>query len=825
MRVSFEWLNEYVDLAGVTPEQIAHSLTMSGLEVEEVEYKKPNFTNIITALIKKIDNHPNADKLHLVTVDIGCTTKTVVCGAQNIKEGQIIPYASVGSKVFSRKTGELFELTPAVIRGVESQGMLCSQDELGLDGMQNEDGILILNNPALGLGEIKLGEALEKILNLNDEVIFHLAPTANRGDQMSVIGVARELSALFNRKLKFSPLSATKDATTDKFKVEILDGEACKYYSVALLKDIEIKPSPDFIQRRVIASGMRPINNVVDITNYVMMELGTPLHAFDFDKLDSYLCVRYAKEGEKLVTIDEVERNLTKETVVIATKEKPVCIGGVFGGYNSEIDKNSRNIALEAAFFPAHTNRKSARSIGYRSEASARFERGVDIELVQMGLMQAVNLLIKYAGARFEGMTECGSNKKDDIEITLRNSEIKRILGIEIEQIKCIEILENLGFELLGKNEIAAKFKVPSYRTNDVYREIDLIEEVARISGYDNIPPTLMSISEGAVITAEQRTLKIINEMFLNLGFDEIVTSSLVGENLCKDFMNEINPKYAVTVMNPQSEDATTLREQMMPSLLNVVKLNFDMGNKNFRLYEIGKTFKKTAESTEDCSGVEEKRRLSGCIFGNINNELWDKKGTPDFYTLKGVIENLFDILGIEKRIVYSEFKDVEDCKFMHPYQTATVGLLGKNLINLGYFGKLHPVLADKMKLNQDLFVFELDLDEILGAICDSGTVKYRKLPQTTPITRDVAFVADKNITNTDILKAIKKFSDKNISKGAKIFDIYEGLNIETNKRSVAYRITLQDENKTLTDDIIEAEILKIKQGLEKTFQGLSFRQ
>ena len=556
-----------------------------------------------------------------------------------------------------------------------------------------------------------------------------------------------------------------------------------------------------------------------------MMELGTPLHAFDFDKLDNYLCVRYAKEGEKLVTIDEVERDLTKETVVIATKEKPVCVGGVFGGYNSEIDENSKNIALEAAFFPAHTNRKSARSIGYRSEASARFERGVDIELVQMGLMQAVNLLIKYAGAKFEGMTECGNNKKDDIEITLRNSEIKRILGIEIEQAKCIEILENLGFELLGKNEIAAKFKVPSYRTNDVYREIDLIEEVARISGYDNIPPTLMSISEGAVITPEQRNLKSINEMFLNLGFDEIVTSSLVGANLYKDFMTEIDPKYAVTVMNPQSEDATTLREQMMPSLLNVVKLNFDMGNKNFRLYEIGKTFKKAAESTEDSSGVEEKRKLSGCIFGNINNELWDKKGTPDFYTMKGVIENLFDILGVEKRIVYSEFKDAENCKFMHPYQTASVGLLGKNLVNLGYFGKLHPVLADKMKLNQDLFVFELDLDEILSAMHDGGVVKYKKLPQTTPITRDMAFVADKNISNSDILKAIKKFSDKNISKGAKIFDIYEGANIEAGKRSVAYRITLQDENKTLTDEIIEAEISKIKQGLEKTFQGLSFRQ
>lgn len=826
MQVSLEWLNEYVDLEGIEPELIAHKLTMSGLEVEEIEIKKPNFTNIITALIKKIDNHPNADKLHLVTVDTGLDgTRTVVCGAQNIKEGQIIPYASVGSKVFSRKTGEIFELTPAVIRGVESQGMLCSQDELGLDGMQKEDGILILNNPALSLGEIPLGEKLEKVLNLHNETVFHLAPTANRGDQMSVIGVARELCALFNKKLKFSPLSATKDATTDKFEVEILDDETCKYYSAAILKDIKIKPAPDFIQRRVAAAGMRPINNVVDITNYVMLELGTPLHAFDFDKLNNYLCVRYAKEGEKLVTIDEVERDLTDKTVVIATKEEPVCIAGVFGGYNSEIDDNTKNIALEAAFFTSHTNRKSARSVGYRSEASARFERGVDIELVQMGLMQAVNLLIKYADAKFEGMAECGNNKKEDIEITLRGSEIKRILGIEIEQAKCVEILENLGFELLGKNEIAAKFKVPSYRTNDVTREIDLIEEVARISGYDNIPPTLMNITEGATITPEQKTLKAINEMFLNLGFDEIVTSSLVGDNLYREYMCELDNNTALKVKNPQSEDATTLRQRLMPNLLNVVKLNFDMANKNFRLYEIGKVFNIKEEATEDYSGVEERRKLSGCIFGNINNELWTKTGVPDFYTMKGVIENLVDILGLERRIVYSPLKDADNYKFMHPYQSATVELLGKHPVNIGYFGKLHPVLADKMKLNQDLFVFELDLEEILASMNYNNTARYKKLPQTTPITRDIAFTTDKNTTNSNILKAIKKFSDKNIFKSAKVFDIYEGSNIDADKKSMAYRITLQDEEKTLTDEIIENEISKIKAGLEKTFEGLSFRQ
>ena len=818
MQVSYEWLNEYVDLSGITPEEISHALTMSGLEVEEIEDVKPKFTNIITAKIEKIDNHPNADKLHLVTVNTGAATKTVVCGAQNIEVGQVIPYASVGSKVLDRKTGEQFELTPAVIRGVESQGMLCSQDELGLDGLQEEDGILILNRL---LKDVKLGEPLEKVLNINDEIIFHTAPTANRGDQMSVIGIAREISALFNRKMKLSLMTPQEEKKAD-FKVEIKDDEICKYYSIAVLKDITIKPAPEFIQRRVIAGGMRPINNVVDITNYVMLEYGTPLHAFDYDKLNKYLCVRYANMGEKLTTLDEVERTMTDKTVVISKENEAVCLAGVFGGNNSEIDDNSKNLALEAAYFTPHTNRKSARSVGYRSEASARFERGVDIGLVKQGLYQAVNLLIKYADAKFEGISEAGKDQLEPVEITLRDSEIRRILGVSIEQDKCIEILENLGFELLGKNQMAAKFKVPSYRQNDVYREIDLIEEVSRIAGYENIPPTLPNINEGATISDETRTIKLINELFLGQGYSEIVSTSLTGDTFLKNYMTSLDDKTRVDVINPQSEDATSLRQELMPNLLNIVKNNFDNGNKNFKLYEIGKTFKAKDEPNEDFSGVLEERKISGCIFGHTNNEYWNKKETADFYTIKGVLENLFEVLGLTKRIVFSPLK--EDKKFMHPYQTATIELLGKNPINIGYVGKIHPVLSDKLKFNQDLFVFEINLEILLKNINFNNVVKYKKLPISTPVLRDIAFVVEDKTTDMDIMKTIKKVSDKNIFKGAKLFDIYRGENIGADKKSMAYRIILQDEKKTLTDSEIEAEVNKIKDGLVKNISGLTLR-
>ena len=818
MQVSYEWLNEYVDLSGITPEEISHALTMSGLEVEEIEDVKPKFTNIITAKIEKIDNHPNADKLHLVTVNTGNATKTVVCGAQNIEVGQVIPYASVGSKVLDRKTGEQFELTPAVIRGVESQGMLCSQDELGLDGLQEEDGILILNRL---LKDVKLGEPLEKVLNINDEIIFHTAPTANRGDQMSVIGIAREISALFNRKMKLSLMTPQEEKKAD-FKVEIKDDEICKYYSIAVLKDITIKPAPEFIQRRVMAGGMRPINNVVDITNYVMLEYGTPLHAFDYDKLNKYLCVRYANMGEKLTTLDEVERTMTDKTVVISKENEAVCLAGVFGGNNSEIDDNSKNLALEAAYFTPHTNRKSARSVGYRSEASARFERGVDIGLVKQGLYQAVNLLIKYADAKFEGISEAGKDQLEPVEITLRDSEIRRILGVSIEQDKCIEILENLGFELLGKNQMAAKFKVPSYRQNDVYREIDLIEEVSRIAGYENIPPTLPNINEGATISDETRTIKLINELFLGQGYSEIISTSLTGDSFLKNYMTSLDDKTRVDVINPQSEDATSLRQELMPNLLNIVKNNFDNGNKNFKLYEIGKTFKAKDEPNEDFSGVLEERKISGCIFGHTNNEYWNKKETADFYTIKGVLENLFEVLGLTKRIVFSPLK--EDKKFMHPYQTATIELLGKNPINIGYVGKIHPVLSDKLKFNQDLFVFEINLEILLKNINFNNVVKYKKLPISTPVLRDIAFVVEDKTTDMDIMKTIKKVSDKNIFKGAKLFDIYRGENIGADKKSMAYRIILQDDTKTLTDGEIEAEVNKIKDGLVKNISGLTLR-
>lgn len=832
MLVSLNWLNEFVDLSGIDEKQIAHELTMSGLEVEGIEHLKPQFKNIITAKILKIDNHPNADKLHLVTVDTGAEIKTVVCGAQNIEEGQVIPYASIGSQVFSRKTGEMFTLTPAEIRGVVSQGMLCSADELGLTdrNYQSEDGILILSRFIKNIqGREFLGKPLEEILGLEEDTILNVAPTANRGDQMSMIGVARELCSIFNKELKFSPIESTMNLKTDEFKVEIQDDDVCKYYSLGILKDIKIKPSPSWMQKRLIASGIRSINNVVDITNYVLLEYGIPLHAFDLSKLNGYLCVRRANENEKIITLDGVERNLSHDSVLIATKQEGVCLAGVFGGQNSEVDENTTSIALEAAYFVPSSNRKSSRSVGYRSDACARFERGVDIEAVKPALMRAMQLLTELADAKVTGVVEDGNNKIEKPEITLRFDQIKRVLGCEIESSKCISILEKLGFTTLGKNQSAAKFEVPSFRINDVTREIDLIEEIARINGYDKIAPSLPSKNESPVITLEEQALKKINSTLLASGLNEIITNSLIGEPLLKQFSLTYNEEKAVKVENPQSEEYTMLRQTLIANMLQCMKYNYDNGQKTFWAYEIGKVYFKNRPSDSKNSGVDESKMLSGVISGGIENSKWQQTGETDFYSIKGIFENLFNELGISNRLQFraldetSQSIETSAIQLFHPYRSAKICMLGKNLLEIGNIGQLHPIMKDKLKLNQDVYIFEVNLDEIIMAL-NPTTVRYKRLSPYPEVQRDLAFVVPDSVSFEELQKVVKKSVKSNLFKGCEVFDVYKGENIQDGFKSIAFRIKLQDENATLTDEIVDEQMKSVQKNLQKTFEQASIR-
>lgn len=817
MQISLNWMNEFVDLTDKTVEEIAHNLTMSGLEVEEIEHLKPKFTNITTAKIIAMEKHPDADKLHLVTVESAFGLKTVVCGAQNIEVGQVIPYATIGSKVFSRKTNELFELTPVKIRGVESQGMLCSQDELGLEGMQEENGILILNRI---FNNVKIGLPLEKVLNLEEDTILHIAPTANRGDQFSMVGVARELCSIFNKKLNFSHLSNDKILPPKNFQVEIVDKDVCSYYSIGVLKNLVTKPSPDWMQKRLIASGMRPINNVVDITNYVLLEYGQPLHAFDLNKIDGYLCVRRAKKGETIVTLDGVERSLTNESVLIATKTSPACIAGVFGGADTGIDDNTKNIALEAAYFMPPTTRKSSRSVGYRSEACARFEHGVDISSVKPALFRAIDLLIKLADAQFEGVVETGSDEVPNIEITLRFSQIKRVLGCVIPAERCIEILSGLGFELLGKNDMAAKFRVPGFRINDVTREIDLIEEIARINGYDKIMPTIPKNKQAPEKAEEASLLQTVNELFLSAGFDEAISSSLIGEPLLKQFDFDYIKEEAVVMQNAQSEDYKMLRQSLVPNMLQMVKYNFDNGQKDFRLYEFGRVYFKNMPNDKKNTGVSEIRRVCAAMTGNIYTSAWQNGCKLDFFNAKGVVESILAELKLTNRVRFEK----SDVEFLHPNIAAKIVMLGKIPIVIGSVGKLHPALAQKHKLNQDVFLIDLNIEALLNAY-NPSVVRYKKLPQFPEVQRDLAFIVPEKITNAEITRIIKKACNGTIFKDSEVFDIYQGEHIKAGCKSVAYRLRFQDEKATLTDTIVEAQMQAVRGALNKAVTEISFRE
>ena len=704
--------------------------------------------------------------------------------------------------------------------------MLCSDDELGVSDRkyQEEDGILILNRL---FPNVQIGVNVEELLGFEKDIVLNVAPTANRGDQFSVVGIARELSAIFNRPLKFSYLEPTRDFSTDKFNVEIIDNDVCKFYSIGLLKDLTIKASPDWMQKRLLSSGIRAINNVVDITNYVLLEYGTPLHAFDFDKIGNYLCVRRADEGEEIITLDEEKRICTQDTVLISTEKEGVCIAGVFGSANSEVDNNTKNIALEAAYFPSSTTRKSARSVGYRSEASARFEHGVDIEAVKPGLMRAMQLLSEYADAKIEGIVETGVNKIETPEITLRYNQVSKLLGCTIEPSRSNEILERLGFECLGGNEIAGKYKVPSFRANDVTREVDLIEEVARINGYDKIAPTLPSNTTTPEISLEERTLHKVHDIMRSCGLNEIITTSLIGKPLLKQFDMTYDTEKVIEVEHPQSEEFTMLRQTMAANMLNCLKYNWDNGQKTFWGYEIGKTYIRISEPDEKTSGVKETQTLAGIISGEIENSKWEDCQKTDFYTVKGIIDKLLEELGIAKRIKFvplseSPIKDTH--RALHPYRTAVMLLLGKKPEIIGYYGQVNPELRDKLKIKQESFIFKLDLDMAISAI-NEKTVRYKKLPQFPEVQRDLAFIIPDSVSYSEIEKVIQKGVQNNLFNGCEIFDVYQGEHVQDGFKSVAFRIKMQDVAATLTDETVDIQMANIRSTLKKTFADITFRE
>ena len=796
MKLSKNFVKDYVDI-DVDIKTLAEDMTKVGNEYDEAG-KLINATKLVIGEVKECEMHPDSDHLHVCKVDIGTEVLDIVCGAPNVRKGLKVIVALVGA--------ELPEITikKGSIRGKESNGMLCSMLELGMEHKYVDEidktGIHELPEDA------PVGEDPIKYMGLDDEVIdFDL--TANRGDLLSILGMAYELGAIYDKKVKKIDLNHNEnnENINDSFKVEV-NTENCSIFLAKKVKNIEIKESPAFIKNRLIASGIRPINNVVDISNYVMLETGQPLHFYDADTLKGKLEVRMAEDGEKLTTLDNIERTLSKEDIVISDGEKAIGLAGVMGGLETEITDNTKNVIIESAIFDGVKVRKTSKEI-LRSEASSRFEKGLDPNRTYMAIERACKLLEEYAsGEVVGGIAKYDNSDKENRNIEISFKKINDVLGMEISQKDVLDVFRRLGFNVIinGKesqfseteqeleNVEEITVSVPR-RRGDISIKEDLIEEVGRIYGVDNIVGKLpqMPLKSGSY---DKVTRGIRNKM-VDLGLNETLSYILVNDKEAKYFTKDDTE--LVSLLDPMSEDRNTLRHSILPSLLKIYEYNKARSNKDVSIFEIGKAFYKQAEE------YGEHNKLAVLMTGDFYLGV-DNKKQVDFYIIKGIAEELLDYLGYAGRYSFV-IKENQMPDEVHPGQSA---LISVNNDIVGLIGRVHPSL-----IKEAVYVFEIDLDKLLDK--KVGKMKYKEYSKFPSVKKDLAVVVDKEVTSAEIATLIKKAGGSNLSK-IDVFDVYTGKGIEENKKSIAYSLTFEKMDRTLTDEEINESLNKIIDMLEK---------
>ena len=785
MKLSTNFVKDYVDI-DVDLKTLAEDMTKAGNEYDSAE-KLINATNLVIGEVVECEMHPDSDHLHVCKVNIGTETLQIVCGAPNVRKGLKVIVALVGAVL----PGD-FKIKQSNIRGVESNGMLCSIAELGIESKfltdADKDGIHELPENA------KIGEDPIKLMQLDDEVIdFDL--TANRGDLLSILGMANEIAAIYDKNVRDIDLSHTEndDDINKNFKVEV-NTENCTIFLAKRVENVTIKESPDFIKNRLIASGIRPINNVVDISNYVMLETGQPLHYYDADTLNGKIEVRMAKQDEKLITLDNIERTLKTEDIVISDGEKAIGLAGVMGGLETEITEHTKNIIIESAIFEPVKVRKTAKEI-LRSEASSRFEKGLDSNRTYMAIERSCNLLEKYADATIVGgIAKYDTTNKEDTEIDITFGKINSVLGFEVPKEAVTDVFRRLGFKS-EVNENNIHVYVPKRRIDIKIKE-DLIEEVGRIYGVDNIVGKLpvLPVKTGSY----NKTLRQIRNKMLDLGLNETLSYILINDKEAKKYTSD--EFEIVKLLDPMTEERNTLRYSMIPSLIKIYEYNKDRNQKDICLFEIGKGFyqkdEQYGENTKICA------LMSGQYYLGIQN-----KAQVDFYIIKGVVEELLDYLGYVGR--YSFVVKNEIPKDFHPYQTAEISV---NNDIVGIVGKLHP-----QNFKEDVFVFEINLDKLLDK--KVGKMKYKEISKYPSVKKDIAIIVDKDVQSQKIEMAIKKAAGK-LLVGSKVFDVYMGKGIEENKKSIAYSLEFGAQDRTLTDEEINVAIEKVVNGLEKEFKA-----
>lgn len=791
MIVSYNWLKELLKL-NVPAKKLAEEMSLYSVEIESFS-KLIEATNLVVGYVKEKKPHENSDHLNICQVNFGSYDLQIVCGAPNVDEGQHVIVALPGA-VLPGGT-----IKKSMIRGVESNGMICSLQELGLDSKYVPEkyahGIYVLGEDAVP------GSNALTYLGLDDYTI-ELGLTPNRMDLLSMRGVAKDIKAMYN--LEEIPLQYTLHETdvkaTDEITVQ-LETRNCYSYYARVIKDVEIKESPNFIKARLIASGIRPINNVVDITNYILMLFGQPLHSFDQDQLGNKIVVRRAYEGEKTITLDNNERVLNHSDIVITDGDRTVCVAGVMGCKNTEVTNETKNIVLESAVFRPLSIRRTSSRLGLRSEASIRYERGVDLNQSLEAVNYACYLLEKYAGGKvLKGYVHQGIEQIEDKEIILTEQFIEDYLGIHIPMRRIDEICRSLSFQT-EVNDKEIKVFVPNRRL-DITIKQDLVEEIARIYGYDKLNETIPSMNVSGGLTEIQKSRRTVRHIFSDLGWNECITYSLISPKYIDEFLfPSLQHQEPIVLSHPMSEEHSVLRKSLLPSLIHVVKYNEARKMTNNAFFEIAKKYYSYNNMTY------EENLFSGIITGETPKTMW--KGNHekvDFFYVKGVLDTLFTKLRIHVKYIPLD----EDIKELHPKRTAKI--IYNNQI-IGFVGELHPKYAKDNNL-EEVYVFEICLDTITSTLLDVKS--FTPISKVPSVERDLALVMDIHQPIGEIIEAIQK-SDKMISS-VKVFDLYMDEKTLNHKKSVAVRITLESDE-TLTEEVISSKMKRILKSLEYRYQ------
>lgn len=798
MRVSLNWLRKYIDNLEITDfEFLKQRMITIGLDIETIEYEGDKYRNFVVGEVKECLPHPNADKLTLCKVDIGERILDIVCGAPNVRTGQKVCVALEGAII--PKGGLVIQKTR--IRGIKSEGMICAEDELEIS--DNHSGIMELS------ADVPVGMPFSEYIGAND-YIFEIGVTPNRGDLFSHIGIAREIAAIYGKKLKLPEITLreSNEKSSDYIKINI-ESEYCKRFTGRVIRNVKISESPEWLKKALISVGLRPRNNVVDITNYVMYEVGQPLHAFDYDNIrGKQIIVKVANSGDKFTTLDSKERILNEYSLMVCDAEGYSAIAGIMGGEFSEITEKTQNVLLESAYFDPVCIRRNSKKLGLQTDASQRFERGVDISKIVYASNRAAQLIQEIAGGEvLKGIVDVYPEKFREIVVGLRLEQLERIIGQHFTEKEVIDLLERIEIEFVEKNNGKLKFRIPEHRRGDIYREIDLIEEIVRIYGYDKIE-NLSSIKLGLDLQYEfnNKFFELLDRTrnhFIGRGFNEIITYSQQDEKLIEKFTSNY-----VKIKNPNSVEMNVMRINLLFGMLATIRNNLNFSGKDIslKLFETGRVFKK------ENSNFKEQTMLCVALAGKYDYRSFNtKERNFDYFDLKGEVETYLEKLHIND---YS-FVSINNEK-----ELASAGIYISNKES-GTFYIVGPELLKLFDIDIPVFVAEINVDDILRSI--PARVRYSEIPRFPSVKRDLAFVVDNKINYKDIITLIKKIAGDNL-KTLELFDVYEDIKLGIGKKSMAFKMEFNSKDKTLTDDEVAELVAKIIKGLENKL-GITLRK